>query len=404
MSISSIYHSQRRRRSAVLFMAYVATTNDDGDGVSFRDGLSSEGRQRRDRRLPRPSLLHPHEDTTPWMRLYSSKNDAALITVTGFDCATFDFLLQYFKPVYDDYTPYDRTGRIRRKRKRESRGRKRTVDAPAALAIVLLHTRTKGARFVAQSFFGVTGSPLSIWLRYSRRVLLHVLRGIPDIQVKMPSASDAQDLANVIRSHYPVLDSHFCVCDGLKLPIEASGDIKEQGRFYNGWTHGHYVTNLFGFAPDGMIIFAVLNAPGAFHDSSLAEKWGVYEKLQELYDLTGLKCIMDSAFSAGQYEFILKSAQTATAFHTASDHRQARIYLAATSMRQAAEWGMRALQGSMPRLTDTFPYEDGFGERGETLVMCTYLYNLRCKYVGLNQLRNTFVPNWSRDAMDFINY
>ena len=34
----------------------------------------------------------------------------------------------------------------------------------------------------------------------------------------------------------------------------------------------------------------------------------------------------------------------------------------ATSMRQAAEWGMRAIQSSFPRLKDTFVYEET-GER-----------------------------------------
>jgi DDE superfamily endonuclease len=146
-----------------------------------------------------------------------------------------------------------------------------------------------------------------------------------------------------------------------------------------------------------MIIFGIINAPGTVHDSTMASFFGVYDKLQNVYDETGLKCIMDSAFCASEYEFITKSSQNFEQCHF-NDMETMAINSAATSMRQAAEWGMAALQGSFPRLTDTFPYEDGPGERLETLKMIMLLYNFRCKYVGLNQLRNTFVPEWSKDA------
>jgi len=172
--------------------------------------------------------------------------------------------------------------------------------------------------------------------------------------------------------------------------------------FYNGWTHGHYVTNLFGFAPDGMIVFAVINACGSLHDSTLAS-WGrVYEKLGAVYDRTGLKCIMDSAFASGEHEFILKSAQNYNVT-SVQDSGELDLYEAATSMRQAAEWGMGAIQSSFPRLTAVFPYEENPGNRHLLLKLCVYLYNFRAKYVGLNQIRNTFAPHWSKDALYFIS-
>jgi DDE superfamily endonuclease len=100
------------------------------------------------------------------------------------------------------------------------------------------------------------------------------------------------------------------------------------------------VTNLLGFGPDGMIIFGVINAPGSIHNSSLDSFFGIYEKLQAVYDKTGLKVIMDSAFCASEFEFITKLA------HHFNSMEQMAINSAAMSMRQAAEWGMQALQGS----------------------------------------------------------
>lgn len=366
--------------------------------VSFRNRLDSEGRRRRDRRIFRCALLHPTNDETPWKRLYASKDDPSMITVTGFDHASFALLLQPFKELFSRYTPYSENGEITVRHLDEPRGRPRSIQAPCCLALTLMFTRTKGSMFLMQTFFGLTGTPLSLWLHFGKRILLAVLKSKKDIAIKMPPNDMLHQYANIIKSHYPVLTNHYCVVDGLKLPIEQSGDVLMQSRFFNGWTHGHYVTNLFGFAPDGMIIFVVLNVPGTFHDSTMAEVFGVYKKLELVFDETGLIAIMDSAFAAGNYEFILKSSQNYNVTRS-EDAQGMQVMSAATSMRQAAEWGMRAMQSSFPRLTDKFPYEDGKGERLETLKLCSLLYNFRCKYVGLNQLRNTFVVNWSKDAL-----
>ncbi len=58
--------------------------------------------------------------------------------------------------------------------------------------------------------------------------------------------------------------------DGLKLYLQQSGNAKIQARFYNGWTHGHYVTLVFVFRPDGTIPIAFFNVPGSVHDSQVA--------------------------------------------------------------------------------------------------------------------------------------
>lgn len=63
------------------------------------------------------------------------------------------------------------------------------------------------------------------------------------------------------------------------------------------------------------------------------------------------------------------------------------------SCRQAAEWGMRTLQGSFGRLR--LPLDIGKPEaRLELLEVCVRLQNLRTNLVGINQIRNTFEPLW----------
>jgi hypothetical protein len=73
-----------------------------------------------------------------------------------------------------------------------------------------------------------------------------------------------------------------------------------------------------------------------------------------------------------EFDFITKSAQNFGAIHLNSMEQMA-INSAATSIQQAAEWGMQALQGSFPRLQDTFPFKDGPGERLEMLQLVMLL-------------------------------
>ena len=69
----------------------------------------------------------------------------------------------------------------------------------------------------------------------------------------------------------------------------------------------------------------------------------------------------------------------------------------ATSMRQSAEWGMGTVQASFPRLKDTFTYEE-YGERKITLTCLFLLYNCRARLVGINQIKNVYLPYLEADA------
>ena len=97
--------------------------------------------------------------------------------------------------------------------------------------------------------------------------------------------------------------------DGLKLSIECASGHEEQARYYNGWTHGHYVGGIIVFCPDGTIPIVAYNCPGSVHDSMIADWGGVYEKLEDVYERWGGKCTVDSAFGSARYDFLIKSSQ-----------------------------------------------------------------------------------------------
>ncbi len=146
----------------------------------------------------------------------------------------------------------------------------------------------------------------------------------------------------------------WCTMDGLKLMLEQSGNALIQEQFYNGWMHDHYVTSVMCFCPDGTIPIVFCNIPGAVHDSQVADHGDIYVKLELVYLQDGAKCTVDSAFGNMSREFLIKSLKELIHIE---DRVERGIAHDATSMRQPAEWGMRAFQSSMPRLKDHMKFE-----------------------------------------------
>ena len=93
--------------------------------------------------------------------------------------------------------------------------------------------------------------------------------------------------------------------DGLKLLLEQSCQVQIQNQFYNGWTHGHNVTNILGFCPSGTIVIATTNVPGCIHDSTVCEWGNIYEKLQKVYERTGGMVTVDSAFCRKKHNVLI---------------------------------------------------------------------------------------------------
>lgn len=154
------------------------------------------------------------------------------------------------------------------------------------------------------------------------------------------------------------------------------------------------------FAPGVLFITCAINAPGGIHDSIIAEWGGVYEKLKYHYDEHGGQCVVDSAFSKGQYPFLIKSSRDCV---VGSDVTAASLETLrqAAFARQASEWGMRAFQGSFLCPKDRFNFEE-MGERQLLLTSVTLLLNLRCRLVRINQILHTYMPHMSVEANHFL--
>jgi hypothetical protein len=71
------------------------------------------------------------------------------------------------------------------------------------------------------------------------------------------------------------------------------------------------------------------------------------------------------------------------------------------SYHQTAEWGNRGLQGSFGWLR--VPLEINHVEcRGDLLETCVRSFNLCARRVGMNQIRNVYMPLWQHDTNEEV--
>jgi hypothetical protein len=103
-----------RRRHRIYIMAFLMYVNNNDKEEWFREKLTNVDCCIRDRQIPRFVLLDPQ--ASPWEHLYSSKNNQALITLTGFDHNSFAELLTLFEPYFMKYTPWNHNGDTKLKR------------------------------------------------------------------------------------------------------------------------------------------------------------------------------------------------------------------------------------------------------------------------------------------------
>ncbi len=77
------------------------------------------------------------------------------------------------------------------------------------------------------------------------------------------------------------------------------------------------------------------------------------------------------------------------------------LHRAVVSTRQAAEWGMRALQGTFCRLKAGLTVEHA--KRAVIIRVCFRLFNLRTRLIGINQITTVYSPHW-RESIRLVSY
>ena len=373
-----------------LMLLFAGKLLKQGKLIDPRQLLPLETRRIISGTIRRKSLQHPSRST--FWKVYNANQDESMIQLVGFHKKAFDDLVELFSPVYEKYTPH--ATKIRRVKRRA--GRTRLLCAKSCLGLVLTWLRSRGGNRILCLLYGILPSSCSVWLRYGKRVLLRVLEQMEEAKVKMPTIDEVQMFQRMISTKYPSLQDCWGAMDGLKIEIEVPKDEDTQNMFYNGWKCGHYISNLFLFSPNGKICACYFNAPGTVHDSTMANRSGIYERIDEVYVKTGGRVVVDSAFGKRNHSSLIKSFannidQQGRARQRTSVNRDA------TSVRQLSEWGMRGLQGSFPRLKERIRWEER-GERKLMMQLVIYLYNYRAEKVGFNQIATVYKQSLEETA------
>ena len=143
--------------------------------------------------------------------------------------------------------------------------------------------------------------------------------------------------------------SAFGFVDGYHFPVTRAEDLNVENAYYNGWCSSHFTSNVFLLAPEGTIIHATINALGSWHSSAVAR--AIYQKLIHKIP-SGYYLIADTAFlhAAPALEGKIKTPPKTGCTQYPNDPIEAPQFKhfneELVSARQAAEWGMRCLQGS----------------------------------------------------------
>ena len=139
----------------------------------------------------------------------------------------------------------------------------------------------------------------------------------------------------------------------------------------------------------------MVNGPGNFHDSTLSD-YGMYDKMELVYNSFGAKIVVDSAFKIGNAPYLIKSSQLDPV-----DPELIVLNREATSVCQLSEWGMKMIQASFPRLKDPLLYKEK-GERFIILRLMLNLFNHQAHVMGQNQIFNSFMADNSFYRYDNI--
>jgi hypothetical protein len=107
-----------------------------------------------------------------------------------------------------------------------------------------------------------------------------------------------------------------------------------------------------------------------------------------IYNTTGGIAAVDAAFSKKCCPFLIKSGKC----KLGETMLQMTICRQATSLQQSAEWGMRAIQGSLPSLKDKLFFSQTIADCKAFLHLIPMLLNFRAGQIELSQIMTTFYP------------
>jgi hypothetical protein len=239
-----------------------------------------------------------------------------------------------------------------------------------------------------QQIFGCSAWLVSTVIRDYLILVKKTLISHPDVEIKWPSPEEMARIAALVENREPTMTNIIGFLDGLHLFCQCNDDTTEQGQYYNGWQSDTCINNILVFAATGRIIFAALNCPGCAHDAHAAS--ALYPKISLLIE--NFAIVADVAFPSSRADMIGKivcgSRQGVVPANRNDAVNHILRHVVMVSLRQAAEWGMKCLQGTFGRLRIRLTHDK---KKRSSIMKCVcLLHNFRTSRIGINQITTVF--------------
>ncbi|KAJ7461179.1 hypothetical protein FB451DRAFT_1181518 [Mycena latifolia] len=120
-----------------------------------------------------------------------------------------------------------------------------SLDAPGALGLVLHYLNSTMREISLQQIFALIPTTVSHYIHFGLKLLLAVLRKLPDAAIQWPrSPEEFQAYNDLIIERPPRLTGAFASIDGVNLPVQTAEDEEMENATYNGWLCEHFISSV----------------------------------------------------------------------------------------------------------------------------------------------------------------
>jgi len=319
-------------------------------------------------------------DQSPWRKLLESGHDGSLKTLISLDFASFEALHDsvFTKEEIANQIPWT--------------GRKPLLTLKDKLGIILFYIGSTMTEAQIGLIFGVTQTHISTTLSYMVPLICERLEHCPDAEIRFPTIPEMERFALMTNLRDPHVHGVIGFLDGCAIPIKCS--FEDNQKYHNAYHGFTTINNVFLFSPDGTILYAAFNYPGTMHDSAVANNLMTVVKRH----IGEFKIVVDQGFrrSGDMFNIFVgpisrrRRDRLPPAIRAAVIEQSNRY----VSMRQPAEWGMRALQATYTRLKS--PLTEDHNRRQLLVHSILLMHNFRTNRMGINQIRTVFDAEYER--------
>ena len=325
----------------------------------------------------RCALLDP--ERSAWSRLLASQDDGSFTLLTGFNYEAFYQLCDAL------FTRND----VERERKR--RGRPQLLSLVDKVGLYLVYVGSSMTQQELGVIFGILQPTVSTILTDMLELICSKLVRNPLSRIRFPGRDVLEEFASMVERRDRHIPDVIGFLDGCQFRIQCSVEDNPTYYSYHGDTT---INNIFLFSPKGTIIYARVNFPGSWHDATLARQ--LMEIAQtKLYEF---KIVVDQGFKRSGVmlnKFVGPLSKRARANLDPQNRRDIlRLSNRYVSLRQAAEWGMRSLQGTFTRLKTRLTSDHS--KRRKLLTSILYLHNFRTNVMDVGQIATVFGEEYER--------